>query len=88
MFLHPTCKEVVLLRKRGFRKWFLIGWACVLAFGIGMEFREAQALDRGCWRICARECRAGGSSCYTFGGSACDCEFDCSDGSSGSSVCT
>lgn len=61
-------------------------WACVLAFGIGVELSHAAALDEECGAVCDDECESHGGCGYElqFG---CDCYWICEDGDEGVSFC-
>ena len=65
----------------------LVIWACVLAFGLGVEGSRAAVLYDSCSRICNRRCQGHGG-CDTYWPSGCDCYYECADGHDGSVLCT
>lgn len=67
------------------RKWVLVIWACLLAFGLSYQLAEAEALHSSCRQACKFIC--GADSCDGYVQVGCDCHYLCSNGASGVSQC-
>ena len=68
------------------KKWVLIVWAVALVFGLSFETSHATALDSSCIGQCNDDCGRG--NCDDAIKVGCSCYWQCSDGSTGSSICT
>lgn len=67
------------------RKWVLVIWACVLAFGISYQLAEAESLHSSCRQACKVGC--GATNCASYVQNGCTCHFLCKDGGTGESQC-
>ena len=74
-----------MLSKR-VRVALFVCWACVLIFGLSFELANAASLDNGCRGTCNRMCR-GSDGCANSSPMGCSCEYECGDGTSGSTTC-
>ena len=76
--MHKTSRKIYVL---------LAVWACMVAFGIGVELSHAAALDGQCGSICNEEC-GGREECAYIWYEGCDCHYICESGEEGVEWCT